>query len=503
MPDRRQPHPMNSKPLVEPLEGRRLFASTPFDPATAFSSKIDFITETSTTITPGYKADIGRAFGPRRNGGVYGWHASNEANAVDRDAANSPDDRYDTFNEFVGPGSWWAIAVPDGRYRVKLVMGDPTDFNRRDKMNVEGILALDHVPTAEEPWGVGVVDVNVSDGALAIQGAPGGLNNRIAFIEIQQIEPLNVTWTAAPEVNAPNARVEPGTVQVGNKLYRFGGYSRGDNTVTRETSVLDFETGQWSLLAPLPKGAAQSHAGVVSDGEYIYWVGGQYGGSLDLSQLLAATAVYRYHIATDTWSRYVDIPEPRMAGGLALFNGVLYFSGGDDISRSNATSTHWALNTRSKNPSWVTRAPLPLAGDHKGTAVVDGIIYAIGGEDGHGTTYDQHADVFAYNPWTDTWTRKASMPTPSSHFEGATIVIGKKILVLGGRTQLPNYTTSQARVYDTEQNQWTILNSIPFDRLGPVGGIYNGRVFITNGYSRQQGMATESYWGDLEGFDVV
>jgi hypothetical protein len=61
----------------------------------------------------------------------------------------------------------------------------------------------------------------------------------------------------------------------------------------------------------------------------------------------------------------------------------------------------------------------------------------------------------------------------------------------------------QARVYDTEQNQWTILNSIPFDRLGPVGGIYNGRVFITNGYSRQQGMATESYWGDLEGFDVV
>jgi hypothetical protein len=123
------------QPIVEPLEGRQLLASAApaaFDPATAFAARIDFITEASTTITPGYKADIGRAFGPRKNGGVYGWHASNEANAVDRNAASSPDDRYDTFNEFVGPGSWWAIAVPDGRDRVKLVLGDPTDFERRD-----------------------------------------------------------------------------------------------------------------------------------------------------------------------------------------------------------------------------------------------------------------------------------------------------------------------------------------------------------------------------------
>jgi N-acetylneuraminic acid mutarotase len=393
--------------------------------------------------------------------------------------------------------------VPNGRYRVKLVMGDPTDFERRDKMNVEGILALDHVPSAQEPWGVGVVDVNVGDGALAIQGAVGGLNNRIAFIEIQQIEPLNVMWSDAPEVNAPNARVEPGVVQVGNKLYRFGGYNKGDNSVTRETSVLNFETGQWSLLAPLPKGAAQSHAGITSDGTYIYWAGGQYGGGLDLSSLVGATAVYRYHIATNTWSRYVDLPAPRFAPGLAIFNGVLYLSGGDDESRSNATSTHWALNTRSRNPSWINRAPLPLAGDHKGVAVVDGIIYAIGGENGHGTDYDQHAEVFAYNPWEDKWTRKASMPQASSHFEGATIVIGKKILVLGGRTQLPNFTTAQARVYDTERNQWSLLNPVPFDRLGGVGGIYDGRVFFTNGYSRHQGMATESFWGDLEGFEVA
>jgi len=493
-------------PLVESLESRRLMAADVAELTTpAFHAKIDFLPITAPAIAPGYRGDNGLAFGPRRNGLTYGWHADNVDNVVGRVVAGaSPDSPYDSFGEFVGPNSWWAIAVPNGQYRVKIVMGDPQSLDAHYKFEVEGVQALDYFPTAEEPWGAAVVEVNVKDGALAMKGSPGGLNNKLSLVEITQIgEPLGVTWTDATDLPARNGRVEPGSVQVGNKLYTFGGYRRSpDNQVTRAVDVLDFETNTWSLIGEIPPGAAESHAGIATDGEWIYWAGGQLGGGADLSALEGTKSVWRYHIATNAWERYVDLPEIRFAPGLAYVDGVLYLSGGNDASRSNATDTHWVLNTRSRNPSWESRAALPRAGDHKGVAVVNGVIYAIGGEDGHGTSYDQHADVFAYDRSTDTWTPKAAMPTPSSHFEGGTLVIGNKVLVMGGRTQEPNYTTAQVRVYDTISDKWTVLEPLPFDRLGGVSGIFNDRVYFTQGYSQVQGFAAEAFWGELSGFGV-
>ncbi len=473
-------------------------------PAPLFRTKIDFLPLAATAIADGFRGDNGLSFGQRRNGLTYGWHTDNTGNVVGRTVVGAPPDSpYDSFGEFVGPGSWWAIAVPNGRYRVRIVMGDPQSRDARYKFEVEGVQALDYVPTVEEPWGAAVVEVNVKDGTLAMKGAPGGLNNKLALVEIAQIEPLGVTWADAPDLPARNGRVEPGVVQVGSKLYTFGGYRKSpDNQVTRAIDVLDFETSTWTRIGEIPAGAAESHAGIATDGEWVYWAGGQMGGGADLSLLEGTTSVWRYHIGTNAWERYVDLPEIRFAPGLVYVDGVLYLSGGDDASRSNATSTHWVLNTRSGNPSWESRAALPRAGDHKGVAVVNGVIYAIGGEDGHGTSYDQHADLFAYDRAADAWTRRASMPTSSSHFEGATLVIGNKILVMGGRTEEPNFTTSQVRVYDTALDQWTVLNPLPFDRLGGVAGTYNGRVYFTQGYSRQQGFATEAFWGELSGFGV-
>ena len=496
-------------PLVEVLESRRLMsveavaaAATPQEIVNPFHTKIDFLPITATGIAEGYRGDNGLAFGLRRNGLTYGWHTNNVNNVVGRTVPGAPPDSpYDSFGEFVGPNSWWAIAVPNGRYRVRIVMGDPQSLDAHYKFEVEGVQALDYVPTADEPWAAAVIEVNVKDGALAMKGAPGGENNKLSLVEITQIEPLAVTWADATELPARNGRVEPGAARVGNKLYTFGGYRRSpDNQVTRAGDVLDFESGTWSSLAPIPGGAAESHAGVATDGEWIYWAGGQVGGGPDVTQLDATDAVWRYHIPTDTWERYIDLPESRSAAGMAMQNGVLHLFGGNGEDRSRALDTHWVLSTRSANPTWAEAAPLPRAGDHKGVAVVNGLIYLIGGEDNHGTTYDQHADVYAYDPSSDTWTRKADMPIPSSHFEDATLVIGTKILVMGGRVDLPEQFTSQVRVYDTLLDQWTVLDPLPVTRLGGVAGVYNGRVYFTQGYSKEQGFTAESFWGTLSGF---
>lgn len=478
--------------MFESLESRRLLAG--------FQLNVNFQPE-GADVPAGYVADVGDAFGRRASGHVFGWSNDNRANAIDRDDSFSPDQRFDTFNQML-PGESWSVEVPNGSYRVRLLVGDPTDEHGRYIADAEGVRMLNGLPRNNHPYIDRIATIDVTDGELTLTSGLGTNVNKLAYIEITQLnsvglEQAEIDWTTtgAP---APNIRrIEAGTVQMGDKLYLIGGYNSGASTVTRAVEVLDLNSLQWSSRASIPEEAAESHAGFASDGErYIYWIAGQKGPQGGVG----SNTAWRYDTVADTWDRYIDLPEKRFAGGLAYFNGVLYFFGGNDESRSNATTNHWALNTRSRNPSWIERAPLPEANDHHSAVVINGTIYSIGGETGHGTTYDQHDGLFAYNPWTNTWSTKADLPTASSHFEGGTFVIGNKILLVGGRIEIADGEfTDEVRLYDTESDTWTVLGDLPDARLGPSGAIHNGRVYIVNGYSSTHGLSDVAYWGTLHG----
>ena len=66
----------------------------------------------------------------------------------------------------------------------------------------------------------------------------------------------------------------------------------------------------------------------------------------------------------------------------------------------------------------------------------------------------------------------------------------------------PPKTLENVRLLVEQEKVWTVLNPLPSDRLGGVGGFYNGRVYFTQGYSKQDGFAAEAFWGDLSGFGV-
>ena len=56
---------------------------------------------------------------------------------------------------------------------------------------------------------------------------------------------------------------------------------------------------------------------------------------------------------------------------------------------------------------WTTKAPMPTPRTGLAAGVVNGILYAVGGNDGVSFL----GTVEAYDPATNTWTTKASMPT--------------------------------------------------------------------------------------------
>jgi glucose/arabinose dehydrogenase len=141
----------------------------------------------SAPVPAGYLADGGAPFGNRGNGQSYGWNADNSAQTRDRNASNSPDQRYDTLTHLqkpANPDAVWEIAVPNATYSVRIVSGDPSNFDSVFRMNAEGVLVVNGTPTTGTRWIEGTATVTVTDGRLTLRSGAGASNNKLCFVEI-------------------------------------------------------------------------------------------------------------------------------------------------------------------------------------------------------------------------------------------------------------------------------------------------------------------------------
>lgn len=155
----------------------------------AFATRITF-QPAGTPVPSGYLADTGAVFGNRGNGFSYGWNANNSSTARDRNASNSPDQRFDVLQHMQkpeNPNAVWELAVPNGTYRVRIVSGDASNIDSVYRTNVEGVLAINGTPTSATRWFDNTVTVTVTDGRLTISNASGAQNNKINFVEVTAV----------------------------------------------------------------------------------------------------------------------------------------------------------------------------------------------------------------------------------------------------------------------------------------------------------------------------
>ena len=151
----------------------------------SYVARVNFQTADSQGFA-GYVAYTGAVFGNRGNGFSYGWNIANTANARNRNLAASPDERYDTLNHLQKPGGAgrWELGVPDGRYLVHVVAGDPSKVDSTYRITVEGQAAISGTPTAAQHWFEGTVVVTVADGRLTITNGPGAVNNKLDYVDV-------------------------------------------------------------------------------------------------------------------------------------------------------------------------------------------------------------------------------------------------------------------------------------------------------------------------------
>ncbi len=131
-----------------------------------------------------------------------------------------------------------------------------------------------------------------------------------------------------------------------------------------------------------------------------------------------------YDPTTDTWQSLPSMPTPRDHLAVAVVNGLLYAIGG----RRGAMSRNVAVNEvyDPKANRWITRAPMPTARGGIAAAVVGDRLYVFGGENPDQT----FENTEAYDPKTDRWVTLKPMPT-ARHGLGAVSWEGH-IYVIGG-----------------------------------------------------------------------
>jgi N-acetylneuraminic acid mutarotase len=129
--------------------------------------------------------------------------------------------------------------------------------------------------------------------------------------------------------------------------------------------------------------------------------------------------------------------------------------------------------------NWSTHAALSLGPRQEmGVAAVDGKVYVVGGFDGSGQAV---ATVEAYDPATDRWTQRASLPSPLHHVNVA--AVGSKLYVVGGLTGSSFNASGTTLVYDPAQDSWAPLTSMPAGTERGASGVavLDGRIVVAGG----------------------
>lgn len=151
----------------------------------SFAANVNFATS-SAAVPAGYVADSGATYSSRGNGLTYGWNIANTTETRQRNAATSPDERYDTFVQMQRPGSAtsWQIAVPNGTYLVHLASGDPNFTDSVYRVDVQGTLTVSGTPSASHHWFEGSVLITVTNGELVVSNGSGSSNDKVDYIDV-------------------------------------------------------------------------------------------------------------------------------------------------------------------------------------------------------------------------------------------------------------------------------------------------------------------------------
>lgn len=316
--------------------------------------------------------------------------------------------------------------------------------------------------------------------------------------------------TPTPESFVATAGATPNTVRVAVEI----GESAVNGTVdsiqidvaiggealrSTATLITTFPPSEWQFLQDLPEGLQDVE--VVSDGSYLYALGGSYLSADDRWEAVPST--YRWDPELNWWTNNVvaDLPVSLTGGSACSMEGHVFYVGGFDGPAPD--ESHWSFSPDIyiydiAADTWSTGSPPPNTMAHANVVCDDASdwIYVINGRadlDGNGLFIDigeGGEDVTAprtliYDVSGDRWMERAP---PDTGVSGSAIgLVGSEIVMAGGffddteNPDGPGWVTRTTRIYDTISDSWRDGGWLSGFLSRTAGVVYNDQLCAVGG----------------------
>ncbi|GLV34165.1 Keap1 [Carabus blaptoides fortunei] len=204
----------------------------------------------------------------------------------------------------------------------------------------------------------------------------------------------------------------------------------------------------------------------------IYIAGGYYMHSLDVLE--------GYNVDDKSWTQLDKLKIPRSGLGGAFLKGMFYAVGGRNNSGGSSDDSDWVEAYNPLRDQWRPCSPMSVRRNRVGVAVMDGLLYAVGGSAGK----EYHNSVECYDPDTDRWTKVRPMHT--RRLAVGVAVVNRLMYAIGGFDGHNRLNTVEC--YHPENNAWSMVAPMNTVRSGAGVAALNQYIYVVGGYdgSRQQ-----------------
>jgi hypothetical protein len=379
------------------------------------------------------------------------------------------------------------INEPASSYSALISWGDGSALTTATLSGPTGgpfTVSASHTYAEEGPFSITVAVTNTPLGVTGGGSTPILVTDRAPAVTVVPITP----HAGTPFSGAVATFTDPGGAEVATKY--SGSINWGDGSTTGSSSITynsatNVFTVYGSHLYATPAGKTLT-VGVTDDGGVTgagTWSKGTTSTAADVAVATGSngliyvfgSTVQAYNPANGTFTTEASPPSSVSYGTAAAgADGLIYVFGAGNATTTLAYSP--ATNT------WTTRASLPIA-DASGPSAAagpDGLIYVFGG---HVTgIFDAPTSGFAeaYNPATNAWSAKASMPTAADNSAAVASPNGL-IYVIGGAGKSSDLNTVQA--YNPATNTWTTEASLSTTRWKPTAAVgVDGLIYVFGGH---------------------
>lgn len=263
-------------------------------------------------------------------------------------------------------------------------------------------------------------------------------------------------------------------VNLNGKLYGFGGANFGANTFSSSGGVYSPETNTWGMFN-LPTSMRITYAAICAIQGKIYIAGGS------TSTESHRTTLYEYNPDTKVFTEKSAMGTPRSGAFYGVVNAKFHVMGG---LSGGSTASHECYDPVTNQ--WIQKASMPVAKHQGASFTIKNRIYAVGG-------YSFRSDVRVYDAESDTWLPERSTMPVGRHYTAGAAANGIGY-TFGGSVSDNNYDGTTYAYDPTQDGQaWTNKASMSSARYHFAATTHKGKIHVVGGHNTNYVTTHQSY----------